>query len=61
MRVVGGGAGDIKEPLPLYLKQRALLGRAVQRDGAVAVMTVMVVIVVEEEEEEEEEEERADR
>ena len=34
MWVVGGGAGDVKEPLPLYFEQRALLGWAVQGDGA---------------------------
>jgi hypothetical protein len=46
VRVVGGGAGDVKEPLPLYLKQRALLGWAVQGDGAAVVMMVMGMVVI---------------
>ena len=41
-----GSAGDVKEPLPLYLKQRALLGWAVHGDGAAVVRGVMVVVVV---------------
>ena len=40
----GGGAVDVKEPLPLYLKQRALLEWTVQGDAA----AVVVMIVMEE-------------
>ena len=48
----GGCAGDVKEPLPLYFEQRALLGWAVQGDGAA------VMMVVDDEDEEVDEDEK---